>query len=123
MSAEVWSAETEPPPGIPDAVVFVFDSSPDALEANVAALDLTERRIAAREGSLDLLPHVMQYNKRDLPIVLPVCEMRAALNRYGADEVEAAAKRGRGVLTTAVAAVHALSPRRSSPALMRLRAV
>lgn len=95
------------------AVVFVADSDPARLAAARDALGDLERALAARGVALAELPHVVQYNNRDLRGVLPVRELREALNLHGADEVEAATARGRGALTTLVVALHALSPRRS----------
>ena len=39
----------------------------------------------------------MQYNKRDLPNVASLAEMRSALNPYNAPEIEGCASEGRGV--------------------------
>jgi hypothetical protein len=102
-----------------DVVVFVADSHPGRLEDNTTAFTQLERALVAGGGArLADQPHVLQYNNRDLRCVLPVRELREALNRYGVDEVEAASNRGRGVLTTLVLALHAISPRRSKiPAL------
>jgi mutual gliding-motility protein MglA len=43
---------------------------------------------------------VMQYNKRDLPSIATVEELRASLNRHGVPEHEACARTGVGVYET-----------------------
>ena len=42
----------------------------------------------------------MQYNKRDLPNVIPVEELRRLLNGKGMPEYEAVATTGQGVFNT-----------------------
>lgn len=82
-----------------DAVVFVADSSPDRLQANLDALaDLVENlRILDPAGDL---PVVLQLNKRDVEGALPVETLLAELNGRGWPMVEAVASEGRGVLAT-----------------------
>jgi signal recognition particle receptor subunit beta len=48
----------------------------------------------------------LQYNKRDVPRVLPVSEMNAKLNFHGVPVIEAVASRGTGVLETLKTAIH-----------------
>src|SRR5262249_22700215 len=47
--------------------------------------------------SIDKIPHLHQYNKRDAPEVLPVAKMEAALNPYRAPSFETCATTGVGV--------------------------
>lgn len=96
-----------------DVLVFVADSQNGRMADNAAAFEQLARALEAQGPTLANRPHVIQYNNRERRCVLPVREMRAALNPHGADEVEAAAARGRGALTTLVLALHAISPRRS----------
>src|SRR5829696_6988959 len=52
-----------------DGVVFVADSSPDQMEANrVSWLNMTTN---LKTFSLDQIPIVVQYNKRDLENAVP----------------------------------------------------
>ncbi|MDX2088167.1 MAG: GTPase domain-containing protein [Kofleriaceae bacterium] len=83
-----------------DGVIFVADSQPGRHEANIESLENLEQNLGAYNLSLASLPHVIQYNKRDMPEVMPVEEMRAALNKHGAPEFEASAKSGAGVFET-----------------------
>ena len=49
---------------------------------------------------IEELPLVFQYNKRDLPNVLPVEVLRRDLNRWSRPDFEAVATKGIGVLET-----------------------
>lgn len=94
-----------------DAVVFVADSSPDRLQANLDALaDLAE---AMAELGLDRagVPVIFQLNKRDVEGALPVDQLLAELKIDGAARVEAVASEGRGVLNTLHAACELASER------------
>ncbi len=83
-----------------DGVVFVVDSQEARLEANIESLENLEQNLNAYNNSLAKIPHVVQYNKRDMPNVLPVDELRAQLNPHKAPELEAVAKTGTGVFDT-----------------------
>jgi CheY-like chemotaxis protein len=83
-----------------DAVVFVCDSQPEMLEANVASFDSLRENIMANELDPNL-PMVMQYNKRDLPSALPVQVLNSAVNpRRIVPAFEAVATKGVGVEET-----------------------
>ena len=81
-------------------VVFVADSHSDRAAANRDAFDELQENLAKYELNLEHVPHVIQYNKRDLPEALPIGEMREELNPFGALEFEANATSGRGVMET-----------------------
>jgi signal recognition particle receptor subunit beta len=49
---------------------------------------------------LEKIPFVIQYNKRDLPNITPVEELRALLNPRRVPELEACATEGEGVFET-----------------------
>ena len=83
-----------------DGVVFVADSQPSRIEANVESLENLEQNLAEHGVSLETVPYVMQYNKRDLPEVAPIDELRTALNHHRVPDYEAAAKKGTGVFET-----------------------
>lgn len=86
-----------------DAVVFVANSAADRLQENVASLQEMNGNLVTNGLDPATLPIVFQYNKRDLPEILPVEELSAALNRRQAPSVEAVAVRGEGVLETLAA--------------------
>lgn len=83
-----------------DGVVFVADSSPDRLEANRESLQDLQANLAEYGLSLQSVPWVMQYNKRDVPDALPVALLEAELNRDGVPSFEAVASDGAGVNET-----------------------
>ena len=80
-----------------DALVIVIDSQVERMQANIEAKAKLEQLLQAKGRELSTLPHVLQYNKLDLPNVVPVQTLRAELNTYGAAEFEAVARTGQGV--------------------------
>jgi len=83
-----------------DAVVFVADSRPSREVANQVSRDDLVAQLASMGRSLDTLPHVYQWNKRDVPGAIPLSTLEATLNPEGAPAVPAIATNGRGVRTT-----------------------
>jgi signal recognition particle receptor subunit beta len=86
-----------------DGLVFVADSHPSREAANRESLaDLHDhlRTIGITGPALARIPWVMQYNKRDLPLAIPVSRLRADLNERNWPEFEAVANDGRGVSET-----------------------
>ncbi|MEO0652474.1 MAG: ADP-ribosylation factor-like protein [Planctomycetota bacterium] len=83
-----------------DGVIFVADSSPDAMEANLESLRNLEENLNEYGKSLATLPHVVQFNKRDIPGALGVEQMMAQLNAHGVPTFEAIAATGQGVFPT-----------------------
>ena len=81
-----------------DGVIFVADSQADRLEENIASMKNLEKNLEQQGYSIREIPLIIQYNKRDLPNALPVKELRKHLNLYNAQEVEASAFEGQGVL-------------------------
>jgi len=76
-----------------DAVVFVADSSPDALEADRASWQELQGTLKSRKI---VLPTVVAIHKRDLPDAAPVADVRRHLGSADAPVFETAAD-GRGV--------------------------
>ncbi len=80
-----------------DGVVFVADSSPDQQPANRASWQNLVANLKA--FSLDTVPIVVQYNKRDLPNAVPMADA----DRFGDPNrplMPARAKDGDGVVQT-----------------------
>src|SRR5690606_11362979 len=69
-------------------------------EANIESLENLESNLAEMGRNLADVPFVLQYNKRDLPDVMPIEELEADLNRIDATTCEASALRGDGVFET-----------------------
>jgi mutual gliding-motility protein MglA len=88
-----------------DGVVFVADSQIDRLESNIESLENLETNLAEQGDSLNHLPFVVQYNKRDLPKLVPVEALQAALNPRNVPWFEAVATQGVGVFETLKVAV------------------
>jgi mutual gliding-motility protein MglA len=83
-----------------DGVIFVADSQLERLEANQESLDNLRTNLAEHGYSLDKVPYVVQYNKRDLPNALPLDELRPLLNPTNVIDFEATARTGGGVFET-----------------------
>ena len=83
-----------------DGVIFVADSQRAMLDANLESLSNLRDNFGDMGIDLTDFPVVLQYNKRDLPDVLSVGEMNAALNPRGIPFFEAVAMTGEGVLKT-----------------------
>jgi signal recognition particle receptor subunit beta len=83
-----------------DAVVFVADSQLGKMEENQQSLQNLEENLRENNLTLDSIPWVIQYNKRDLQNVHSIEELQQALNPQGVPHFEAAAATGRGVYET-----------------------
>jgi len=83
-----------------DGVCFVADSQMERMEANIESLDNLRFNLEEQGYDLDLLPYVVQYNKRDLPNAVPVEELSQVLNPSKVPEYEAVAVSGEGVFDT-----------------------
>ena len=83
-----------------DGVVFVADSQLARMEANLESADNLRTNLAEHGYDLDKIPYVVQYNKRDLPGVATVDELRRLLNPRNVPDFEASAPTGAGVFDT-----------------------
>ncbi|MDH3217627.1 MAG: ADP-ribosylation factor-like protein, partial [Candidatus Krumholzibacteria bacterium] len=83
-----------------DAVVFVADSSPSKIEENIESLSNLEENLNEHGLTLDTIPWVMQYNKRDLPDALPTPALAKKLNLLNVPSFEAVATTGQGIYET-----------------------
>jgi hypothetical protein len=83
-----------------DGVVFVADSQMLRAEANTESMDNLRTNLAEQGYNLDTLPYVIQYNKRDMPNVSPVEELRHMLNTRNVPDFNAIATTGEGVFET-----------------------
>jgi signal recognition particle receptor subunit beta len=83
-----------------DGVVFVADSQKEMLSPNVESFKNLEENLKAHGLSLADLPHVIQFNKRDLPKLASVEEINATVNKYNAPFYESVATTGIGVKDT-----------------------
>ena len=83
-----------------DGIVFVADSQPHRMEANIETLLDLENNLKQDGHSLEKFPWVIQYNKRDLPGVDSVETLQKKLNFFNVPSFEAVAVKGDGVFNT-----------------------
>ena len=85
-----------------DGLVFVADSQFERLRENIESLRNLDANLREYECTLDEIPYVLQYNKRDLPNVAPVEYLEYVLNRRAkrVPFFEATALEGKGVFDT-----------------------
>ena len=83
-----------------DGVIFVADSQIERLEANQESVENLRTNLAEQGYSLEKIPYVIQYNKRDLPNVVAVEELRPLVNPMNVPDFEANARAGVGVFDT-----------------------
>jgi mutual gliding-motility protein MglA len=81
-----------------DGIVFVADSQLKMKEDNLASLKNLEENLAETGRNLKDIPHIIQYNKRDMPEVQNLEDLHRQLNKYNAPFFEAVATQGVGVL-------------------------
>lgn len=85
-----------------DGVCFVADSQIARTEANLESIQDLRTNLEEQNYNLDKIPFVIQYNKRDLPDVAPLAELRELLNPNPSrvPDYEAVAPTGVGVFDT-----------------------
>ncbi|OMH41315.1 GTP-binding protein [Desulfurobacterium indicum] len=83
-----------------DGIVFVADSQEERHDANLDTLDDMLNNMKELGIKFEDTPLVFQYNKRDLPNILPVEVLRKDLNKWNYPDFEAIAIRGVGVIET-----------------------
>jgi len=83
-----------------DGVIFVADSQVERMDANVEAIENLEANLKTQGYDLMAIPYVLQLNKRDLPNVASVDEMKKLLTKKNEPIFEAVAAKGPGVFET-----------------------
>jgi hypothetical protein len=83
-----------------DGIVFVADSQRDRMGENLDSLLDLEKNLIEMGMSLQNIPWVIQYNKRDLPNIESVGTLQAKLNFFGVPHSEAVAPKGVEVVST-----------------------
>ncbi len=83
-----------------DGIVFVADSQVERMDANIESFDNMKENLEEHGYSLDKVPYVIQYNKRDIPNCVPIAELKKILNVDGVPDFEAVATEGIGVFET-----------------------
>lgn len=83
-----------------DGVVFVADSQQSQMAVNSESFENLESNLAMVGLSLERLPLVVQFNKRDLSDIVPEDEVRATWRPSGLPVFMSSALKGQGVLET-----------------------
>lgn len=80
-----------------DGVVFVADSQLTRMDANIESLKNLKKILTHEGQEWEQTPCVFQYNKRDLPGVVPAGELAHFLNEDGHRDFETVATQGTGI--------------------------
>jgi signal recognition particle receptor subunit beta/GAF domain-containing protein len=83
-----------------DGIVFVANSATDRWHENHQSFQEMTANLLVQRLDPRRIPLVLQYNKRDLPAVMPMADLSRALNDRRAPEFPAVAPTGEGVLET-----------------------
>ena len=83
-----------------DGIIFVADSDVMLAKDNVESLQNMIENLAEYNYTLDSIPWVLQYNKRDLANAMSIERMEKDMNNRGVPSFEAVASEGLGVFAT-----------------------
>lgn len=83
-----------------DGVVFVADSQQSRFEDNVENIENMNENLKKNDLSIDEIPVVLQFNKRDVVDLTSIDNLSKALNLRNWDQIEAIAISGIGVIET-----------------------
>jgi signal recognition particle receptor subunit beta len=92
-----------------DGIVFVADTDPKRRMANQDALQELQEDLETYGMRLTTVPHVVLYNKCDLPEHVPANELRSELNIYGVPDFESSIVTGQGILDALKTVVQGVS--------------
>ncbi len=91
-----------------DGVVFVADSAASRAKDNLESWQSMKMHMTALDMPFNEIPMVVQFNKRDLPMVMPTTVLQNMLNLNGISTFEAIACEGRGVFETLKAIINSV---------------
>jgi len=83
-----------------DGLIFVADSQVERLEANAESMENLRANLPEHGLDFNTIPLILQYNKRDMPNIVPTADLRAMLNMRNVQDFEAVAPQGIGVFDT-----------------------
>jgi signal recognition particle receptor subunit beta len=83
-----------------DGVVFVADSQEERMDANLETLENLQENLKDHGLDFNTIPYALQLNKRDLPNILSVEELKKHLQAKGEPVIEGVAITGQGVFET-----------------------
>jgi signal recognition particle receptor subunit beta len=106
-----------------DGIVLVIDCEKHRVEENLASLEELQKALEDYARSIDEMPLVVQYNKRDLADAFSIEELHRRLGLADATVFEAVATEGTGLLPTlstiSKKVIRALREQSASAALTR----
>ena len=83
-----------------DGVIFVADSQEERMDANHETIEGLQENLQDHGFDFQTIPYALQLNKRDLPNVLPVEELKKELQLKSEPVIESVAITGQGVFET-----------------------
>lgn len=83
-----------------DGIIFVADSDSIRRHDNFQSFQNMNENLSEYGLSIESIPTVLQYNKRDIATAMPISQMEQDYNSYGFPSFEAVAADGRGVFAT-----------------------
>ena len=83
-----------------DGIIFVADSDAVRVQENIDSMQNMIDNLAEYNLTIDQIPWVLQYNKRDLDSAMPIEQMEKDLNTKGVPSFEAVSSEGLGVFAT-----------------------
>lgn len=85
-----------------DGIVFVVDSQWDKMEENVESFQNLQDNLEKQNLSIDEIPYVVQYNKRDLDNIAPINYLEFLFNnrKKRVQSFEACASSGKNIFST-----------------------
>ncbi len=96
-----------------DAIIFVADSQIERIDANLNSLDDLEQNLKEHNLSYGSLPIILQLNKRDLPAIMSVEDIKIQLGAHSWQTIESVALGGTGpieslkMISKSIAELHA----------------
>ncbi len=96
-----------------DAIIFVADSQIERIDANLNSLDDLEQNLKEYNRTYSSLPIVLQLNKRDLPAIMTVEDIKIQLGAHSWKTLESVALGGTGpieslkMISMSIAELHA----------------
>ncbi len=81
-----------------DCVIFVADSQASKLQENIECWNELQEQLRRMNKGIADFPLVMQWNKRDLPDVLPTSVLEKYLNPHHVPSFDGVAVSGQGVI-------------------------
>ncbi|MBF0297276.1 MAG: gliding-motility protein MglA [Oligoflexia bacterium] len=83
-----------------DGLIFVADSQLERMEENMESFQSLGKNLEEQGADIGKLPFVVQWNKRDLPNISSINDLRIKLNTRKVPDIEAIASNGVGVFET-----------------------